>query len=137
MKELSFDTPIENVTFEQINTHIHKRLSWAGIKTVGELARKTRDELKAIPMFGRKCMTIVEDFLEENGMWLGMKENKLVLSGDGIDWEQRRYEVARDIIASRCNCACLAYISTQEIRQSIVLADIFIKELMERGGHES
>lgn len=140
MKELSFDTLIENITFFQMDAHIHHRLEEAGIRTLGDLVKKTRGELTSIRLFGNKCVNIVEDFLEENGWCLGMKEEKKVLvlpTPNNIDWEQRRYEVAKDIISARCFGASLRQISTQEIRQSILLADNFINELMERSGYES
>lgn len=137
MKELSFDTLIENITFFQMDTHIHHRLEKAGIKTLGDLVKKTRGELKAIPLFGNKCANIIEDFLEENGWYLGMKEEKKALvlpTPNKIDWERRRYEVAKDILSARCFGASLGQISAQEIRQSILLADTFINELIERSG---
>lgn len=140
MKELNFETPIENITFSQMNAQIQNRLEKAGIKTLGDLVKKTKRELKSIPLFGNKCVLMVEDFLEENGWYLGMKEEKKVLvlpTPNKIDWEQRRYEVAKDIIASRCFGASLRQISTQEIRQSILLADNFINEMKERSGYES
>ena len=140
MKELNFETPIENITFSQMNAQIQNRLEKAGIKTLGDLVKKTKRELKSIPLFGNKCVLMVEDFLEENGWYLGMEEEKKVLvlpTQNNIDWEQRRYEVAKDIIASRCFGASLRQISTQEIRQSILLADNFINELKERSGYES
>ena len=133
MKELSFETLIENITFSQMQT----RLGAAGIRTIGDLVKKTRGELKSIRLFGNKCVLIVEDFLEENGWYLGMKEEKKVLvlpTPNRIDWEQRRYEVAKDIISARCLGASLGQVSTREIRQSIMLADAFINELIERGG---
>ena len=51
-----------------------------------------------------------------------------------VDWEQRRYEVAKDILSARCFGASLGQVSTREILQSIMLADAFINELIERSG---
>lgn len=103
MKELSFDTLIENITFFQMDAHIHHRLEEAGIRTLGDLVKKTRGELTSIRLFGNKCVNIVEDFLEENGWHLGMKEEKreLVLpTPNKIDWEQIRYELTKDFMSA-------------------------------------
>lgn len=137
MKELNFETPIENITFSQMNAQIQNRLEKAGIKTLGDLVKKTKRELKSIPLFGNKCVLMVEDFLEENGWYLGMEEEKKVLvlpTQNNIDWERRRYEVAKDILSARCFGASLGQVSTREILQSIMLADAFINELIERSG---
>ena len=102
MKELNFETPIENITFSQMNAQIQNRLEKAGIKTLGDLVKKTKRELKSIPLFGNKCVLMVEDFLEENGWYLGMEEEKKLLvlpTQNNIDWEQRRYEIAKHILS--------------------------------------
>lgn len=52
-----------------------------------------------------------------------------------IDWEQRRYEIARDMLRSICaNAEILHYNELAYVKEAIELADILIKELM--GGEQ-
>ena len=88
-KDLSFDA------------RIHKVLSENGINTVGDLVKKSESELLKLTKLGRAAVTEIRDFLEENGLELsedGVLSDEPV--NGGIDWEQRRYEIARDVLAS-------------------------------------
>lgn len=132
MKELSFETLIENITFSQMNAQIQTRLGAAGIRTIGDLVKKTRGELKSIRLFGNKCVLIVEDFLEENGWHLGMKEEKKVLvlpTSNKIDWEQRRYEIAMHILSQSFTLGRAEDTATN----AVYYADALIKELKKGG----
>lgn len=103
------DKSILNCSIERIrickdstfDARIHKVLSDNGINTVGDLVKKGESDLLKLPKLGRAAITKIWNFLKENGLELGTDGN---LSdeyvNDSIDWEQRRYEIARDVLAS-------------------------------------
>jgi DNA-directed RNA polymerase alpha subunit len=55
----------------EMSVRSHNALMMAGIKTVGDLAKKRPDELMALPCFGRKCFVDVKDGLEALGFQIG------------------------------------------------------------------
>lgn len=101
MDKITFGTPIVNINFGYLNPHIQGRLAHAGIRTVGDLVGNTRSEIMTIPFFGKKSLRVVEDFLSDNGLGFGMEDARKVLvlpDNKDIDWEQRRYEIAKEIL---------------------------------------
>ena len=46
----------------------------AGIKTIGDLARKTEDEIAKTRNFGKKSLSEIKDKLREWGLTLGMSD---------------------------------------------------------------
>lgn len=83
------------------NTRIRKILLENGINTVGDLVKKSESDLLKFPGLGRAKVNKIWDFLEGYGLELGMGGNTPDNpKEDGIVWEQRRYEIAKDVLAS-------------------------------------
>jgi len=66
--------PIEDLEFSVRSYHC---LNEAGIRTVGELVRKTQDELIATKNFGQKSLTEILEKLEQFNLSLGMTDNDI------------------------------------------------------------
>ena len=125
-KDLSFDT------------RIHKVLSDNGINTVGDLVKKGESELLKLPKLGRAALAKIWDFLEENGLELGtggsLSDEPV---NDGIDWEQRRYEIARDVLASyttRYNRDLVEWSPRERAKAALEQADALIEILKTKKG---
>ena len=124
-KDLSFDT------------RIHKVLSDNGINTVGNLVKKSESELLKLTKLGRAAVTEIRDFLEENGLELGGGGMTDVPVNDGIDWEQRRYEIARDVLASyttRYNRDLVEWSPRERAKAALEQADALIELLKTKKG---
>lgn len=105
MKQMTLDTKIDRIRFPQLDARICNCLKDAGINTLGQLVEMEAETLLKIPGFGKKCLIIVQDFLEEQGLLYGTEDRHTKTAESPvpvkeIDWEQRRYETARDIMAS-------------------------------------
>lgn len=127
-KDLSFDT------------RIHKILSQNGINTVGDLVKKSESELLKLTKLGRAAVTEIRDFLEENGLELGSDGGMTdVPVNDGIDWEQRRYEIARDVLASyttRYNRDLVEWNPRERAKAALEQADALIELLKTKKGKD-
>ena len=127
-KDLSFDT------------RIHKVLSDNGINTVGDLVKKSESELLKLPKLGRAAVTEIWNFLEENGLELGGDGGMTdVPVNDGIDWEQRRYEIARDVLASyttRYNRDLVEWNPRERAKAALEQADALIELLKTKKGED-
>ena len=125
-KDLSFDT------------RIHKVLSDNGINTVGDLVKKSESELLKLTKLGRAAVTEIRGFLEENGLELGTDDSLSDVSvNDGIDWEQRRYEIARDVLASyttRYNRDLVEWNPRERAKAALEQADALIELLKTKKG---
>lgn len=125
-KDLSFDT------------RIHKVLSDNGINTVGDLVKKGESDLLKLPKLGRSAVTDIWNFLKENGLELdtdGSLSDEPV--NDGIDWEQRRYEIARDVLASyttRYNRDLVEWNPQERAKAALEQADALIELLKTKKG---
>ena len=120
------------------DTRIHKVLSDNGINTVGDLVKKSELELLKLPKLGRAAVTEIRDFLEENGLELGSDGGMTdVPVNDGIDWEQRRYEIARDVLASyttRYNRDLVEWNPRERAKAALEQADALIELLKTKKG---
>lgn len=126
-KDLSFDI------------RIHKVLSDNGINTVGNLVKKSESELLKLTKLGRAAVIEIRDFLEENGLELGGGGMTDVPVNDGIDWEQRRYEIARDVLASyttRYNRDLVEWSSRERAKAALEQADALIELLKTKKGED-
>ena len=125
-KDLSFDT------------RIHKVLSDNGINTVGDLVKKGESELLKLTKLGRAAVTEIRDFLEENGLELGSDGGMTdVPVNGGIDWEQRRDEIARDVLASyttRYNRDLVEWNPRERAKAALEQADALIELLKTKKG---
>ena len=122
------------------DTRIHKVLSDNGINTVGDLVKKSESELLKLTKLGRAAVTEIRDFLEENGLELGSDGGMTdVPVNDGIDWEQRRYEIARDVLASyttRYNRDLVEWNPRERAKASLEQADALIELLKTKKGED-
>ena len=122
------------------DTRIHKVLSDNGINTVGDLVKKSELELLKLPKLGRAAVTEIRDFLEENGLELGSDGGMTdVPVNDGIDWEQRRYEIARDVLASyttRYNRDLVEWNPRERAKAALEQADALVELLKMKKGED-
>ena len=65
------DTPVEEL---ELTVRSSNCLKNAGIKTIGDLARKTEDEIGKTRNFGKKSLSEIKDKLKEWGLTLGMTD---------------------------------------------------------------
>lgn len=65
------ETPVEEL---ELTVRSSNCLKNAGIKTIGDLARKTEDEIAKTRNFGKKSLSEIKDKLKEWGMTLGMTD---------------------------------------------------------------
>lgn len=121
-----------------VDTRIHKILSQNGINTVDELVKKSESDLLKLPKFGRAALAKIWDFLEENGLNLsedgGLSD---VPVNDGIDWEQRRYEIARDVLTSyttRYNRDLVEWNPRERAKAALEQADALVELLKAKKG---
>lgn len=65
------ETPVEEL---ELTVRSSNCLKNAGIKTIGDLAKKTEDEIAKTRNFGKKSLSEIKDKLKEWGMSLGMTD---------------------------------------------------------------
>ena len=134
-KSITIDTPIKKIRFTRNNVRIQNCLFYNNVKTVGDLVKLTCDELKKFRDLGPVCINIIEDWLESHGVSLG--DGNFQSPADSLeltpqDWEQRRYEVAKEILpkllftSSSCDNR---QARNEEISQAIDIASSFIYRL--------
>ena len=134
-KSITIDTPIKEIRFTRNNVRIHNCLFYNDVETVGDLVKLTRDELKKFRSLGPASINVIEDWLEHYGLSLG--DGNFQSPADRLDlatqdWEQRRYEVAKEILpkllftSSSCDNR---QARNEEISQAIEIASSFIYRL--------
>lgn len=90
------------------DSRIHNILESQKIMTLGDLAMRSEKEVLLFPGMGRAAVNKIWDVLEEKGLSFAEKNDSAGSDAAGdktIDWEQRRYEIARDVLASYKTCA--------------------------------
>jgi len=63
----------QGVEMIELSSRASNCLKVAGIRTIGELVRKSEDDLLAVKNFGQKSLDEIKDKLKEMGLSLGMK----------------------------------------------------------------
>ena len=85
--ECGRETEVGKKTLEMMNVNLNDcclsvRLlnccRFAGVKTVADLAKATKNDLLKIRLFGRKSLTEAETFLADHGLEFGMKTNEII-----------------------------------------------------------
>ena len=83
-------------TLEEFDISVRSRhtLEKGNIRTLGDIARRTEDEILQIENFGRKSLEEVEDLLKTHGLQFGMKfqegeDGELFLETDGAESENQ------------------------------------------------
>ena len=100
-KSITLDTPIKEIRFTRNDVRIHNCLFFNDVNTVGDLVKHTRYELKKFNNLGMASINSIEDWLESHGVSLGdgnFQSPADILDLTPQDWEQRRYEVAKEIL---------------------------------------
>lgn len=133
-KSITIDTPIDEIRFTRNNTRIQNCFYSNNVKTVGDLVKLTRGELKKFRDLGPVCINIIEDWLEHFGLSLG--DGNFQSPADRLDltpqdWEQRRYEVAKAILPQFINPEDPDIVNRNNICDAIDLATTFIDILKE------
>jgi DNA-directed RNA polymerase subunit alpha len=79
---------------EEFDISVRSRhtLEKGNIRTLGDIARRSEDEILGIENFGRKSLQEVEDLLTQNGLHFGMKfeegeDGELFLLSEGTGEE--------------------------------------------------
>lgn len=137
-KSITIDTPIDEIRFTRNNTRIHNCLYSNNVKIVGDLVKLTRDELKKFRDLGPVCINVIEDWLEHYGLSLGdgnfqSPAESLALTPQ--QWEQRFYEVAKEILPKFIGTSelCDMYdAKEEEIDNAISYAYTFIQTLKDK-----
>ena len=133
-KSITIDTPIDEIRFTRNNTRIQNCFYSNNVKTVGDLVKLTRNELKKFRDLGPVCINVIEDWLEHYGLSLG--DGNFQSPADSLDltpqdWEQRRYEVAKAILPQFINPEDPDIVNRNNICDAIDLATTFISILKE------
>lgn len=128
-KSITIDTPIKEIRFTRNNTRIQNCFYSNNVKTVGDLVKLTRDELKKFRDLGPVCINVIEDWLEHYGLSLG--DGNFQSPADRLDltpqdWEQRRYEVAKAILPKFIDPDASEISNRNNICDAIDLATTFI-----------
>lgn len=133
-KSITIDTPINEIRFTRNSTRIQNCLYFHKVKTVGDLVKLTRDELKKFRSLGPASINVIEDWLEHYGLSLG--DGNFQSPADRLDltpqdWEQRRYEVAKAILPKFIDPDASEISNRNNICDAIDLATTFIDILKE------
>lgn len=132
--KITIDTPINEIRFTRNDVRIHNCLFFHNVKTVGDLVKLTRDELKKFRSLGPASINVIEDWLEHYGLSLG--DGNFQSPADSLDltpqdWEQRRYEVAKAILPKFIDPDASEISNRNNICDAIDLATTFIDILKE------
>ena len=113
MKKISLQTKLQDC-------HVHQRyintITMGSKKTISDLVYSQKYELRKIRGVGKKCIQAWEDFLKVYGLHIGMTEYEIYQyeseetsncsseetsncrTESSVDWEQRRYEIAKEML---------------------------------------
>ena len=131
MSKYTLETPVSNIHFEEYNTRIQRVLSVNGIITIGDLYENI-SELFRFHHLGEKAIRIILDFLSENTISTSSETDDKQIDKQ-IDWEGRRYNIAKELLSVICaNDNFLFLADSEKVNKAISLADEFIYKLQER-----
>ena len=97
--EKDLDLKIENLVFCEsgnTNSRIRNALIAQGVRTLGDLVRRSEKEVLLFPGMGRTALNKIWEYLERRNLSFSDKP----CASKPVDWEHRRYEIAKDILAS-------------------------------------
>ena len=104
MGKIDLDNDVQSLDFgSKSDTRIQINLDRYQIKTIRELCRCNIVELKKIKDLGKASIREINETLKAYGLQLGMSDDQLdeytsSLSLEDAKWEQRRYEIAKEIL---------------------------------------
>ena len=117
------------------DSRIHNILESQKIMTLGDLAKRSEKEVLLFLGMGRSAVNKIWDVLEEKGLSFSEKNDSAgsdAAGGKAIDWEQRRYEIARDVLASYKTCAkrdLAEWTPEERAKEAVRQADALIEML--------
>ena len=103
MGKIDLDNDVQSLDFgSKSDTRIQINLDRYQIKTIRDLCRCNIVELKKIKDLGKASIREINETLKAYGLQLGMSDDQLdeytsSLSLEDAKWEQRRYEIAKEI----------------------------------------
>jgi hypothetical protein len=103
MGKIDLDNDVQSLDFgSKSDTRIQINLDRYQIKTIRELCRCNIVELKKIKDLGKASIREINETLKAHGLQLGMSDDQLdeyasSLSLEDAKWEQRRYEIEKEI----------------------------------------
>mgnify|MGYP003301331005 CR=1 FL=1 len=103
MGKIDLDKDVQSLDFgSKADTRIQTNLERYQIKTIRELCKCNIVELKKIKDLGKASIREINETLKAYGLQLGMSDDQLdeyasSLSLEDAKWEQRRYEIAKEI----------------------------------------
>ena len=103
MGKIDLDKDVQSLDFgSKSDTRIQTNLERYQIKTIRELCKSNIVELKKIKDLGKASIREINETLKAHGLQLGMSDDQLdeyasSLSLEDAKWEQRRYEIAKEI----------------------------------------
>lgn len=103
MGKIDLDKDVQSLDFgSKSDTRIQTNLERYQIKTIRELCKCNIVELKKIKDLGKASIREINETLKAHGLQLGMSDDQLEeyassLSLEDAKWEQRRYEIAKEI----------------------------------------
>jgi hypothetical protein len=103
MGKIDLDKDVQSLDFgSKSDTRIQTNLERYQIKTIRELCKCNIVELKKIKDLGKASIREINETLKAHGLQLGMSDDQLdeyasSLSLEDAKWEQRRYEIAKEI----------------------------------------
>ncbi len=103
MGKIDLDKDVQSLDFgSKSDTRIQTNLERYQIKTIRELCKCNIVELKKIKDLGKASIREINETLKAYGLQLGMSDDQLdeyasSLSLEDAKWEQRRYEIAKEI----------------------------------------
>lgn len=146
MKKISLNTPIVLVfTGNYIHKTICKHLMNQGICSLRDLCMNSEENLKGLRGVKEKSIGTIKSILAEYSLYLGMDESQVAEYARDmpsvqlpkkdnnlpkIDWEQRRYEIAKNVYAAFVQEATLSSVPADETaKASVMYADCLILQL--------
>lgn len=135
--QVDFPTFLQAHSADLKNARIYYLLNHAFDYTVGEVCNLTSQQIRQFKGVGHYTAMLIEDVLAKYGLHFGQPEEQPMQEADTtkptqnplIDWEQRRYETGRAILAAYIACNQNIFLRKEEINHCIGIATIFIEEL--------
>ena len=149
MKKICLQTKLQDC-------HMHQRyiktITMGSKETISDLVYSQKYELRKIRGIGAKCIQAWEDFLKVYGLHIGMTEYEIYQyeaeetsncsteetsncrTESPVDWEQRRYEIAKTMLPiiyanNKLNEDEKCFTLQEYVDGAVNIADTLIKEL--------
>lgn len=135
--QVNFPTFLHAHSADLKNARIYFLLNHTFDYTVGEFCNLTSQQIRQFQGVGHYTAMLIEDILAKYGLHFAQPEEQPMQETDTtkptqnplIDWEQRRYETGRAILAAYIACNQNIFLRKEEINHCIGIATIFIEEL--------